>query len=227
VAFAGAAPTGSLDSSDGPALTCPATSTESTANGWGIPFADEKSHVIPGVTGLCEGLDYRSDARCAERRPERCRLFQGLDRNRVRCNHHPPATNRPSFSSSRRGHLGGVAPGPVGSLTPTSAADSEDLATRGVGFKSLTESIDTTTSGGKLIFSIFGALAEFERNLIRERTQVGLAAARAHGRTGGRPSKMTPTKLAQAQQMRENGMHLTDIAEIIGVGRTTLYRHFK
>ncbi|WP_064075514.1 MULTISPECIES: recombinase family protein, partial [Rhodococcus] len=97
----------------------------------------------------------------------------------------------------------------------------------GVGFKSLTESIDTTTSGGKLIFSIFGALAEFERNLIRERTQVGLAAARAHGRTGGRPSKMTPTKLAQAQQMRENGMHLTDIAEIIGVGRTTLYRHFK
>lgn len=103
----------------------------------------------------------------------------------------------------------------------------EDLAARGVGFKSLTEAIDTTTSGGKLIFSIFGALAEFERNLIRERTQVGLAAARARGRTGGRPPKMTSTKLAQAQRMRENGMHLTDIAEIIGVGRTTLYRHFK
>ncbi|MDP1346424.1 recombinase family protein, partial [Klebsiella pneumoniae] len=62
--------------------------------------------------------------------------------------------------------------------------------------KSLTEAIDTTTSGGKLIFSIFGALAEFERNLIRERTQVGLAAARARGRTGGRPPKMTSTKLA-------------------------------
>ncbi|MCE4265285.1 recombinase family protein [Rhodococcus globerulus] len=101
----------------------------------------------------------------------------------------------------------------------------EDLAVRGVGFKSWTEAIDTTTSGGKLIFSIFGALAEFERNLIRERTQVGLAAAR--GRTGGRPPKMTSTKLAQAQRMRENGMHLTDIAEIIGVGRTTLYRHLK
>jgi len=103
----------------------------------------------------------------------------------------------------------------------------EDLAARGVGFKSLTEAIDTTTSGGKLIFSIFGALAEFERNLVRERTQVGLAAARARGRTGGRPPKMTSTKLAQAQRMRENGMHLTDIAEIIGVGRTTLYRHLK
>ncbi|WP_244891519.1 recombinase family protein [Rhodococcus erythropolis] len=82
-------------------------------------------------------------------------------------------------------------------------------------------------SGGKLIFSIFGALPEFERNLIRERTQVGLAAARARGRTGCRPPKMTSTKLAQAQRMRENGLQLTDIAEIIGVGRTTLYRHLK
>src|SRR5207253_3414942 len=61
-----------------------------------------------------------------------------------------------------------------------------DLEQRGIGFKSLTESIDTTTSGGKLIFHIFGALAEFERNLIRERTMAGLAAARARGRNGGR-----------------------------------------
>lgn len=65
----------------------------------------------------------------------------------------------------------------------------EDLAARGVGFKSLTEAIDTTTSGGKLIFSIFGALAEFERNLIRERTQVGLAAARSHDWTGAPPPR--------------------------------------
>src|ERR1700674_49036 len=60
-----------------------------------------------------------------------------------------------------------------------------DLDTRGIGFKSLTEAIDTTTPGGKLIFHIFGALAEFERELIRERTNAGLAAARARGRTGG------------------------------------------
>ncbi|QHE73078.1 resolvase (plasmid) [Rhodococcus sp. WAY2] len=103
----------------------------------------------------------------------------------------------------------------------------EDLDERGVGFRSLTESIDTTTSGGKLIFSIFGALAEFERNLIRERTEVGLAAARARGRIGGRPPKMTANKIRQAHKMRENGMPLVDIAEILGVGRTTLYRHLK
>jgi DNA invertase Pin-like site-specific DNA recombinase len=66
-----------------------------------------------------------------------------------------------------------------------------DLLERGIGFKSLTENIDTTTSGGKLIFHIFGALAEFERNLIRERTTAGLMAARARGRKGGRPYILT------------------------------------
>jgi DNA invertase Pin-like site-specific DNA recombinase len=69
-----------------------------------------------------------------------------------------------------------------------------DLEKRGIGFKSLTENIDTTTSGGKLIFHIFGALAEFERNLIRERTTAGLMASRARGRTGGRPKALTGRK---------------------------------
>ena len=71
-----------------------------------------------------------------------------------------------------------------------------------MGFRSLTEQIDTTTSGGKLIFHVFGALAEFERDLISERTNAGLRAARARGRLGGRPKKLAdPKKLALAQRM--------------------------
>jgi DNA invertase Pin-like site-specific DNA recombinase len=78
-----------------------------------------------------------------------------------------------------------------------------DLEGRGIGFKSLTENIDTTTSGGKLIFHIFGALAEFERNLIRERTTAGLVAARARGKKGGRPKVLTGKKLTIAQDLYE------------------------
>jgi DNA invertase Pin-like site-specific DNA recombinase len=74
-----------------------------------------------------------------------------------------------------------------------------ELADRGVGFRSLQESIDTTTPGGKLVFHVFAALAEFERDLVRERTTAGLAAARARGRIGGRPSVMTADKLAVAR----------------------------
>jgi DNA invertase Pin-like site-specific DNA recombinase len=74
-----------------------------------------------------------------------------------------------------------------------------------IGFKSLTENIDTTTSGGKLIFHIFGALAEFERNLIRERTQAGLAAARARGKRGGRPRALTARQLGIARDLYEKG----------------------
>jgi DNA invertase Pin-like site-specific DNA recombinase len=103
------------------------------------------------------------------------------------------------------------------------------LAVRGIGFKSLTEQIDTTTSGGKLVFHVFGALAEFERDLIRERTQAGLAAARARGRTGGRPKKLAdPKQLELARALYAGGQ--TDIATIcrtLGISRATLYRALK
>ncbi len=100
------------------------------------------------------------------------------------------------------------------------------LAERGIGFKSLTEQIDTTTPGGKLIFHVFGALAEFERDLIRERTHAGLAAARARGRKGGRPKKLDdPKQVALVQALYDGGQ--TDIATIcrtLGISRATLYR---
>jgi DNA invertase Pin-like site-specific DNA recombinase len=94
------------------------------------------------------------------------------------------------------------------------------LQGRGVGFRSLTESIDTTTSGGKFVFHTFSALAELERDLIRERTQAGLAAARARGRSGGRPFRMTPAKLRLAQQaMRLPDTNVGDLCRELGIGR--------
>jgi DNA invertase Pin-like site-specific DNA recombinase len=100
------------------------------------------------------------------------------------------------------------------------------LAERGVAFRSLTESIDTSTPGGRLIFHVFGALAEFERELIRERTVAGLAAARSRGLSGGRPPVMTPGKLAVARQLYESKDHTMDaIAKVVGVSRASLYRY--
>jgi DNA invertase Pin-like site-specific DNA recombinase len=102
------------------------------------------------------------------------------------------------------------------------------LEQRGIGFMSLTEAIDTTTPGGKLIFHIFGSLAEFERELIRERTNAGLAAARARGRFGGRPPKLDEKTLALAKRLHADKQ--TDIATIcrtLGICRSTLYRALK
>lgn len=100
------------------------------------------------------------------------------------------------------------------------------LADRQVGFRSLVENIDTTTSGGKLVFHIFGALAEFERELISERTHAGLTAARARGRVGGRPSAMTSAKTIEARRMYESGEYTWEqIGEMFGVSRMTVYRH--
>ncbi len=100
-----------------------------------------------------------------------------------------------------------------------------ELEQRGVGFASLTENIDTSTPGGKLVFHLFGALAEFEAALIRERTMAGLAAARARGRVGGRPTVWTAEKLATARQMHAAGQHdVAAIARVLGVSHASIYR---
>jgi DNA invertase Pin-like site-specific DNA recombinase len=104
------------------------------------------------------------------------------------------------------------------------------LRDRGIGFKSLTENIDTTTSGGKLIFHIFGSLAEFERDLIRERTQAGLQAARARGRNGGRPKSplSDEKKLAIARKMYlDHTIPVKDILTNLGMKKTTFYKYLK
>ena len=102
------------------------------------------------------------------------------------------------------------------------------LAERGVGFKSLTENIDTTTSGGKLIFHIFGALAEFERDIIRERTTAGLQAARARGRKGGRPKTLTGKKTAMLRALyADKSNSINDICKTLNISRTTLFRYMK
>ena len=99
----------------------------------------------------------------------------------------------------------------------------QGLEERGVGFQSLTESIDTTNTGGKLIFHVFAALAEFERNLIRERTVAGLAAARARGRKGGRKVKMQKADVRKAAAMLHDPlMTKTEVAQHFGISRVTL-----
>jgi DNA invertase Pin-like site-specific DNA recombinase len=105
-----------------------------------------------------------------------------------------------------------------------------ELDSRKIGFKSLTEQIDTTTSGGKLIFHIFGALAEFERDIIKERTNAGLTAARARGRQDGRPRSplSDERKLLLARQMYENKtIPVKDICKALGIPRSTFYKYMK
>src|ERR671916_1317932 len=105
-----------------------------------------------------------------------------------------------------------------------------ELHSHKIGFKSLTEQIDTTTSGGKLIFHIFGALAEFERDIIMERTNAGLSAARVRGRQGGRPrsSLSDERKLQLARQMYENkSLAVRDICKTLGIPRSTFYKYVR
>ncbi|MBN2355255.1 recombinase family protein [candidate division KSB1 bacterium] len=102
------------------------------------------------------------------------------------------------------------------------------LGRKGAFFKSTQENIDTSTSGGKLTFHLFGALAEFEKDIIRERTKAGLDAARARGRIGGRPKSLDDKKIALAKQLMSNpANNAHDVAKSLGISRATLYRNLK
>ncbi len=102
------------------------------------------------------------------------------------------------------------------------------LESKGIGLNSLQEAIDTSSSSGKLIFHIFGALAGFERNLIRERTQAGLQAARARGRKGGRPKSLNKDKQALAAKLYDEKKHTVDqICEMMGISKPTLYKYIE
>ena len=101
-----------------------------------------------------------------------------------------------------------------------------ELEQRGVGFESLTEKIETDSAAGRLVFHVFAALSEFERNLIRERTQAGLAAARARGRAGGRKPKLDDQQVREIKALlRDPNIQVADVARRYGVSRTTLYKH--
>jgi len=102
------------------------------------------------------------------------------------------------------------------------------LDTAGIGLRSLQEVIDTTSPSGKLTFHLFAALAEFERQLIQERTQAGLSAARARGRFGGRPKALTPDKQKRALQLyREKRLTVMEICEMMGISKPTLYAYLR
>jgi DNA invertase Pin-like site-specific DNA recombinase len=100
----------------------------------------------------------------------------------------------------------------------------ELLESRGIALKSITEAIDTSTPGGRLVFHIFGAIAEFERAIIRERTKAGVTAAKARGRAGGRPAKLTGERLDMAKKLLIGGESISSVARTLNVSRSTVHR---
>jgi len=109
---------------------------------------------------------------------------------------------------------------------PAASLPVGELQAKGVGFESPTERIDTITATGELVFHLFASLAQFERNLIRERTRAGLVSARARGRKGGRPPKLGPKELREIRALlRDPDVTVSSIAKRYGVSRVTLYAH--
>jgi DNA invertase Pin-like site-specific DNA recombinase len=100
----------------------------------------------------------------------------------------------------------------------------EDLEHRGIALKSITEAIDTSTPGGRLVFHIFGSIAEFERAIIRERTKAGVIAAKARGRAGGRPAKLIGERVEHAKNLLNAGSSVSAVARSMGVSRATVHR---
>jgi DNA invertase Pin-like site-specific DNA recombinase len=100
----------------------------------------------------------------------------------------------------------------------------EDLEHRGIALKSITEAIDTGTPGGRLVFHIFGSIAEFERAIIRERTKAGVAAAKSRGRAGGRPAKLTGERAEHARNLLAAGSSVSSVARSMGVSRAAVHR---
>jgi DNA invertase Pin-like site-specific DNA recombinase len=101
----------------------------------------------------------------------------------------------------------------------------EELGQRGVGFRSISDNVDTTSAQGRLVFHILSAMAEFERELIKERINAGVEAARVRGKQFGRPTALSDEKVEAIRQMRSAGRNMSEIARITGVSRATLYRH--
>jgi DNA invertase Pin-like site-specific DNA recombinase len=102
------------------------------------------------------------------------------------------------------------------------------LQERGIGFRSLQEQLDTRTSGGKLVFHVFGALAEFERDLVRERTHAGVVAARARGRLFGRPRRLTPQQVKQLRSLAKDERNTVgEICQTLAISRATYYRYLR